>query len=77
MLLLCRIFVLRTFGRVEDPQQLHLYLWLAQRREHGRVITIQRLQYGVTVHLFIGMGRSPSKSTFMSSAFAHDRNTSY
>jgi hypothetical protein len=30
------------------------------------VITIQREQYGVTVHLFVGMRRSPDKSTFMS-----------
>jgi hypothetical protein len=27
------------------------------------MITIQREQYGVTVHLFIGTGRSPSKIT--------------
>jgi hypothetical protein len=39
--------------------------------------TIQREQYDVTVHLFIGTGRSPSKSTFMSSVFTHDRNTCY
>jgi hypothetical protein len=32
---------------------------------------------GVTVHLFIGTGRSPSKSTFMSLMFTHDRNTNY
>jgi hypothetical protein len=41
------------------------------------VNTIQREQYGVTVHLFTGTGRSPSKSTFMSSTFTHDRNASY
>jgi hypothetical protein len=29
-----------------------------------REITIQREQYGVTVHLFIGTGRSPVKITF-------------
>jgi hypothetical protein len=29
-----------------------------------RAITIQREQYGATVHLFIGMGRNPSKITF-------------
>jgi hypothetical protein len=34
-----------------------------------RVITIQREQYGVTVHLFIGTGRSLSKITFMPLAF--------
>jgi hypothetical protein len=38
---------------------------LAQRWRHERVIIIQREQYGVTVHLFIGTGRSPSKITFM------------
>jgi hypothetical protein len=27
------------------------------------VITIRREQYGVTVHLFIGMGRSPDEIT--------------
>jgi hypothetical protein len=30
-----------------------------------RVITIHREQYSVTVHLFIGTGRSPDKITFM------------
>jgi hypothetical protein len=29
------------------------------------VITIQREQYDVIVHLFIGMGRSPDEITFM------------
>jgi hypothetical protein len=33
------------------------------------VITSQREQYGVTVHLFIGAGRSLSKITFMSLTF--------
>jgi hypothetical protein len=37
----------------------------------------QHEQYGATVHLFIGMGRSPSKSTFMSPIFTYDHNTSY
>jgi hypothetical protein len=31
----------------------------------ARAITIQREQYGGTVHLFIGTGRRPSKNTFM------------
>jgi hypothetical protein len=35
------------------------------------VIIIQREQYDATVHLFIGMGRSPSKSTFMSLTFIY------
>jgi hypothetical protein len=41
------------------------------------VNTIQREQYDVTVHLFIGMGCSPGKSTFMSLMFTHDRNADY
>jgi hypothetical protein len=41
------------------------------------VNTIQPEQYDVTVHLFIGTGRSPSKSSFMSLMFTHDRNTNY
>jgi hypothetical protein len=39
--------------------------------------TIQREQYGVTVHLFIGTGCSPGKSIVMSLMFTHDRNTDY
>jgi hypothetical protein len=42
-----------------------------------RVITIQCEQYGATVHLFIGTGRSPGKSTFMSLTFTYDRNINY
>jgi hypothetical protein len=34
-----------------------------------RVITSQHEQYGVTVHLFIGTGRSLGKITFMSLTF--------
>jgi hypothetical protein len=41
------------------------------------VNTIQPEQYDVTVHLFIGTGRSPSKSSFMFLMFTHDRNTNY
>jgi hypothetical protein len=41
------------------------------------VNTIQREQYDVIVHLFIGTGRSPGKSTFMSLMFTHDRNADY
>jgi hypothetical protein len=39
------------------------------------VITIQREQYGVTVHLFIGTGRSPGKITFMSLTLIYYYNT--
>jgi hypothetical protein len=38
------------------------------------VITIQREQYGATVHLFIGTGHNPSKSTFASLTFTYDHN---
>jgi hypothetical protein len=37
----------------------------------------QREQYRGTVHLFIGARRSPSKSTFISLMFTHDRNSNY
>jgi hypothetical protein len=36
------------------------------------VITIQREQYGVTVHLFIGIGHSLNEITFMSLIFTVD-----
>jgi hypothetical protein len=42
-----------------------------------RDITNQHEQYGATVHLFIGTGRSPGKSTFMSPIFTYDCNTSH
>jgi hypothetical protein len=38
------------------------------------VITSQREQYGVTVHLFIGTGRSLGKITFMSMTFTISQN---
>jgi hypothetical protein len=41
------------------------------------VITISREQYGVTVHLFIGAGRSPDKITFMSLTFTVNHKASY
>ena len=44
---------------------LHWYLWLARRWRRERVITIQREQYGVIVHLFISTGRNLSEITFM------------
>jgi hypothetical protein len=40
------------------------------------VITIQREQYGVTVHLFICTGRSLDKITFMSLTFTVDHKVS-
>jgi hypothetical protein len=37
------------------------------------VITIECEQYDVTVHLFIGTGRSPGKITFMTLTFIYRR----
>jgi hypothetical protein len=59
--------------------ELHLYLRLDRKQKSkrdARVNTSQREQYGGTVHLFIGMGRSPVKITFVSSitSFNHDTN---
>jgi hypothetical protein len=59
---------------------LHQYLWLGRRwkcESDARVITIQCEQYGVTVHLFIGMGCSPDKITFMSLTFTVNHKASY
>jgi hypothetical protein len=43
----------------------------------ARAITIQREQYGGTVHLFIGTGRSPGKSTFMTLTLIHTHNINH
>jgi hypothetical protein len=40
-------------------------------------ITMQREQYDVTVHLFIGTGRSLDKITFMSLTFTVDHEANY
>jgi hypothetical protein len=59
---------------------LHLYLRLDKRwksKSDARVITIQREQYGVIVHLFIGIGRSLDKITFMSLTFTVYHKASY
>jgi hypothetical protein len=42
-----------------------------------RVITIQREQYGVTAHLFIGTGHNLVKITFMSLTFTVDHEANY
>jgi hypothetical protein len=42
-----------------------------------RVNTSQCEQYGVTVHLFIGTGRSPVEITFISSITNYKRDTNY
>jgi hypothetical protein len=59
--------------------ELHLYLQLDRRQKSKRdprVNTSQREQYGVTVHLFIGTGRSPVEITFMplTNNYKHDTN---
>jgi hypothetical protein len=58
--------------------ELHLYLWLDRRQKSKRdtrVDTSQREQYGGTVHLFIGTGRSLCKITFMPFMFTIDLGT--
>jgi hypothetical protein len=60
--------------------ELHLYLRLDRRQKSkrdARVNTSQREQYGGTVHLFIGMGRSLVKITFMSSTTSYNHDTNY
>jgi hypothetical protein len=60
--------------------ELHLYLRLDRRRTskcYVRVNTSQRLQYGATVHLFIGIGRSLCKITFMPLTFTIDLGIIY
>jgi hypothetical protein len=42
-----------------------------------RVNTIQREQYGATIHLFIGTRCGPSKSTFMSLTLTYDHNINH
>jgi hypothetical protein len=58
-----RIHYIDTFGLFEGVD--------------ARVITIQREQYGDTVHLFIGTGHSPGKSTFMISTFIYKCNINH
>jgi hypothetical protein len=60
--------------------ELHLYLRLYRRQESkrdARANTSQREQYGGTVHLFIGTGRSPIKITFMSLITSYNHDTNY
>jgi hypothetical protein len=60
--------------------ELHLYLWLDRRRKSKcdvRVNTSQREQYMITVHLFIGVGHSPVKITFMSLTTYYKCDTNY
>jgi hypothetical protein len=60
--------------------ELHLYLRLDRRQKSkrdARVNTSQREQYGGTVHLFIGTGRSLCKITFMPFMFTIDLRIIY
>jgi hypothetical protein len=41
------------------------------------VNTIQREQYGATVHLFIGTGHNPGENTFMPLTFIYEHNMNY
>jgi hypothetical protein len=58
--------------------ELHLHLRLDRRQKSksdARVNTSQHEQYGGTVHLFIGTGRSLCKITFMPFMFTIDLRT--
>jgi hypothetical protein len=60
--------------------ELHLYLRLDRRqnsKRDARVNTSQCEQYGGTVHLFIGTGRSLCNITFMPFMFTIDLRTTY
>jgi hypothetical protein len=50
---------------------------MGMQRWCEREITIQREQYGVTVHLFIGTGRRSDKIISMSLTFTLNYNASY
>jgi hypothetical protein len=43
----------------------------------ARAITIQREHYEGTIHLFIGMGRSPSENIFMTLICIHNHNINH
>jgi hypothetical protein len=59
--------------------ELHLYLRLDRRQKskHDARANTSREQYGGTVHLFIGTGRSPVKITFMSLMTSYNHDTNY
>jgi hypothetical protein len=73
------IFIILSRTNIND-NKLHLYLWLDRRCElksDVQVNTSQREQYGVTVHLFIGIGCSLCKITSMPFIFTIDLRTIY
>jgi hypothetical protein len=60
--------------------ELHLYLRLDRRQKSKcdtGMNTSQHEQYGGTIHLFIGTGRSLCKITFMPFMFTIDLKTIY
>jgi hypothetical protein len=60
--------------------ELHLYLRLDRRKRSKcdvQVNTSQQEQYGVTVHIFIGTGRSLVKIRFMPSTNNYKHDTNY
>jgi hypothetical protein len=60
--------------------ELHLYLRLDRRQRYkcdAQASTNQREQYGGTVHLFIGTGRSLCEITFMSFTTSYNHDTNY
>jgi hypothetical protein len=60
--------------------ELQLYLRLVRRQKYkcdAQASTSQREQYGGTVHLFIGTGRSLCEITFMSFTISYDYDTNY
>jgi hypothetical protein len=75
------IYILIILSRINtNDSKLHLYLRLERRFElksDVRVNTSQREQYGVTVHLFIGTGRSLCEITSMPLIFTIDLRTIY
>jgi hypothetical protein len=73
------IFIISLWMNMNNIE-LHLYLRLHRRQKSkcdARVSTSQREQYGGTVHLFIGTGRSLCKITFIPFMFTIDLRIIY
>jgi hypothetical protein len=78
------IYILISFHKHEQMFTTFIYIIIdtfglteGEKICDAEMITIQREQYGVTVHLFIGTGRSPDKITFMSLTFTINYKASY
>jgi hypothetical protein len=64
----------------KNNTRLHLYLRLDRRYENKRdaqAITNQCEQYGGTIHLFIGTGRSLCETTFIPFIIDYNHETNY